>query len=152
MPTYVYACQACHAVIERRQGFNDDPLTVCEQCSGELRRVIQAVGILKGRGSDSAAKEAESSAPIPEKAGVTASATESPSTESSSDSKAPAPATGESASAKDTSPKGAPAKATPAKEAPAPVKEPAVASPAPSDPNGGHKPPQRGSSWTTFIR
>src|SRR5205823_4454228 len=51
MPTYVYACQACGRVIERRQSFSDDPLTVCEACAGELRRVLQPVGIIfKGSG------------------------------------------------------------------------------------------------------
>ncbi|MPZ13428.1 MAG: FmdB family transcriptional regulator [Chloroflexi bacterium] len=46
MPTYVYRCQQCGAVLERRQGFQDPPLTVCETCSGELRRVLQPVGII----------------------------------------------------------------------------------------------------------
>src|SRR5438874_10633068 len=51
MPTYVYACQACGRVIERRQSFSDNPLTVCEACAGELRRVLQPVGIIfKGSG------------------------------------------------------------------------------------------------------
>jgi putative FmdB family regulatory protein len=51
VPTYVYRCQQCGATIERRQGFQDPPLTTCEICSGELRRVLQPVGIIfKGSG------------------------------------------------------------------------------------------------------
>ena len=51
MPTYVYACQACSQVVERRQSFTDAPLTDCELCGGALRRVLQPVGIIfKGSG------------------------------------------------------------------------------------------------------
>jgi putative FmdB family regulatory protein len=48
---YVYRCQECGTVIERRQSFSDAPLTVCESCGGELRKVLQPVGIIfKGSG------------------------------------------------------------------------------------------------------
>ena len=51
MPTYVYRCQECGAVIERRQSFQDPPLTQCEACAGQLRKVLQPVGIIfKGSG------------------------------------------------------------------------------------------------------
>jgi putative FmdB family regulatory protein len=51
VPTYVYRCEQCGAVIERRQGFQDPPLTTCESCSGQLRRVLQPVGVIfKGSG------------------------------------------------------------------------------------------------------
>ena len=51
MPTYVYRCQQCAVVIERRQRFVDAPLTLCDTCGGELRRVVQPVGIIfKGSG------------------------------------------------------------------------------------------------------
>ena len=51
VPTYVYRCQQCGEVIERRQRFSDEPLTVCEACGGELRKVLQPVGIIfKGSG------------------------------------------------------------------------------------------------------
>lgn len=46
LPTYVYRCQECGAVLERRQSFQDRPLTQCEVCSGELRRVVQPAGII----------------------------------------------------------------------------------------------------------
>jgi len=51
VPTYVYRCQECGAVIERRQSFQDPPLTQCESCAGQLRKVLQPVGIIfKGSG------------------------------------------------------------------------------------------------------
>jgi predicted nucleic acid-binding Zn ribbon protein len=38
-------------VLERRQGFEDPRLTECEECSGELRRVLQPVQVIfKGPG------------------------------------------------------------------------------------------------------
>jgi putative FmdB family regulatory protein len=51
VPTYVYRCQQCGATLERRQSFQDSPLTECEVCQGELRRVIHPVGVIfKGSG------------------------------------------------------------------------------------------------------
>ncbi len=51
MPTYVYRCDQCGDVIERRQSFQDPPLTQCEACHGRLQRVLQPVGIIfKGSG------------------------------------------------------------------------------------------------------
>ncbi len=51
MPTYQYACTACDARLEVVQRFTDDPLTVCEVCSGSLRKVYSPVGIVfKGSG------------------------------------------------------------------------------------------------------
>ena len=46
MPIYVYRCKACGADLERRQGFQDPPLTECVVCGGELRRVLQPVGVI----------------------------------------------------------------------------------------------------------
>ena len=51
MPTYEYACNACGHRLEAVQSFTDDALTVCPECSGALRKVYGAVGIvLKGSG------------------------------------------------------------------------------------------------------
>lgn len=51
MPIYAYRCEACGAEIEKRQSFQDDPLTICETCGGRLRRVLHPVGIVfKGSG------------------------------------------------------------------------------------------------------
>jgi putative FmdB family regulatory protein len=51
MPTYEYECQACQRRLEVVQRFADAPLTTCEECGGELRKVFSAVGIVfKGGG------------------------------------------------------------------------------------------------------
>jgi putative FmdB family regulatory protein len=51
LPLYTYACGACGQEIEKRQGFHDAPLTTCEACGGDLRRVLHPVGIVfKGSG------------------------------------------------------------------------------------------------------
>ena len=51
MPTYQYACTACDERLEVVQKFTDDPLTVCEACGGQLRKVYSPVGIVfKGSG------------------------------------------------------------------------------------------------------
>ena len=65
MPTYEYACRSCGEHVEVVQSFRDDPLTTCERCGGELRKVFSAAGIVfKGSGyyvTDSRKKPAESS-------------------------------------------------------------------------------------------
>jgi putative FmdB family regulatory protein len=51
MPTYEYACKACDHRFEIEQSFHDDALTDCPQCSGALRKVFSAAGIIfKGSG------------------------------------------------------------------------------------------------------
>ena len=51
MPLYEYACKTCDERLEVRQSFRDPPLSVHESCGGELRRVLQPVGIVfKGSG------------------------------------------------------------------------------------------------------
>jgi putative FmdB family regulatory protein len=51
MPTYQYECRDCSHRFEQYQKFSDDPLTVCPSCGGEVRRVIQNVGVVfKGSG------------------------------------------------------------------------------------------------------
>jgi putative FmdB family regulatory protein len=51
VPIYVYRCDGCGTVTERRQGFGDAPLTTCDGCGGALRRVLQPVGVIfKGSG------------------------------------------------------------------------------------------------------
>jgi putative FmdB family regulatory protein len=51
MPTYQYACTECGEQLEVVQKFSDDPLTVCPACSGRLRKVFSAVGVVfKGSG------------------------------------------------------------------------------------------------------
>jgi putative FmdB family regulatory protein len=51
VPTYQYACTACDERLEVVQKFTDDPLTVCSECGGKLRKLYSAVGIVfKGSG------------------------------------------------------------------------------------------------------
>ena len=51
MPTYQYLCTECGEALEAQQSFSDDALTVCPVCSGRLRKVFNAVGVVfKGSG------------------------------------------------------------------------------------------------------
>lgn len=51
MPTYSYACTECDHRFDAVQSFSDDSLTVCPECSGRLRKVFNAVGVVfKGGG------------------------------------------------------------------------------------------------------
>lgn len=51
MPLYEYQCLPERHRFEVRQGINDDPVTVCQQCGAPVRRVVQPVGIVfKGSG------------------------------------------------------------------------------------------------------
>jgi putative FmdB family regulatory protein len=69
VPTYVYRCRQCGTTIERRQSFQDAPLTECEACSGSLYRVLQPVQVIfKGSGfysTDYRAKNPAESEPKP---------------------------------------------------------------------------------------
>jgi putative FmdB family regulatory protein len=51
MPTYGYKCDECGVRFERFQHFSEDPVKVCPECGGPVRRVIHPVGIVfKGSG------------------------------------------------------------------------------------------------------
>jgi putative FmdB family regulatory protein len=51
VPTYQYSCTECGAALEAQQSFSDEPLTVCPECNGRLRKVFSAVGVVfKGSG------------------------------------------------------------------------------------------------------
>jgi putative FmdB family regulatory protein len=51
VPTYQYSCTSCGTALEVQQSFSDDPLTVCPECQGRLRKVFSAVGVVfKGSG------------------------------------------------------------------------------------------------------
>ena len=51
MPTYQYACTECGHAFEQVQSFSEDSLTVCPACSGKLRKVFSAAGVVfKGSG------------------------------------------------------------------------------------------------------
>lgn len=40
IPIYEYKCKLCNKVIEKIQKISDIPLTICEECGGELTRLI----------------------------------------------------------------------------------------------------------------
>ncbi|AXE39521.1 FmdB family zinc ribbon protein [Acidipropionibacterium virtanenii] len=51
MPTYQYRCTDCGRDLEVFQRFSDAALTTCPTCSGTLRKVFNAVGVVfKGSG------------------------------------------------------------------------------------------------------
>jgi len=51
LPTYQYACTECEHAFDQFQSFSDDSLTVCPECTGRLRKVFNAVGVVfKGSG------------------------------------------------------------------------------------------------------
>ena len=51
MPTYEYECLKCKRVFEIRQRISEPPLTLCDVCGGEVRRLLSAAPfILKGGG------------------------------------------------------------------------------------------------------
>ena len=80
MPTYQYSCTECGHFFEQFQSFSDSSLTECPSCTGALRKVFNAVGVVfKGSGfyrndSRPAASSAESGSSAD---GATKSSTES---------------------------------------------------------------------------
>ena len=75
MPIYEYECSHCHFKFERKQGFHDEPLTVCPKCQGEAQRVLHPTPIIfKGSGfyttdnrKDSTSEKAEKEVPTKDK-------------------------------------------------------------------------------------
>jgi putative FmdB family regulatory protein len=86
MPTYEYECQSCHQRIEAVQKFADAPLSVCENCGGELRKVFSGVGIVfKGSGFYKTDSRGSSSASTPAAATTPSAATPPAASSASSD-------------------------------------------------------------------
>lgn len=52
MPTYDYKCKQCERTFEYFQSMSDAPLTVCDECGGEVKRLIAGGSgiIFKGSG------------------------------------------------------------------------------------------------------
>lgn len=51
MPTYEYECSGCGRVFEIRQRISEPPLSTCDACGGQVRRLLSpAPFILKGGG------------------------------------------------------------------------------------------------------
>jgi putative FmdB family regulatory protein len=86
VPTYAYACKDCSHAFEIQQSFSDNSLSVCPECSGNLRKKFNSVGVVfKGSGfyrTDS--RDTKSTSTVP-----AASKSESP---ASAPAAAPAPA------------------------------------------------------------
>ncbi|HEY73767.1 MAG: zinc ribbon domain-containing protein [Chloroflexi bacterium] len=69
MPLYEYQCQTCGVRFERRQHISDKPVKICPECGGEVRRLIQPVGIIfKGSGFYVTDNRAKSSTATPSSA------------------------------------------------------------------------------------
>ncbi|MEU4763339.1 FmdB family zinc ribbon protein [Actinosynnema sp. NPDC023794] len=91
MPTYQYACTECDHRFDAVQSFSDSALTECPQCSGRLRKLYGAVGVVfKGSGfyrtdsrSSSSAAPAASSAPAAAKSESSSSSSSSASSTTS---------------------------------------------------------------------
>ena len=116
MPTYQYTCTTCDHELEAVQSFTDDPLTECPECSGQLRKVFSAVGVVfkgsgfyrtdsradsrtdKGNGSSDSKSSKGSEAKSDNSATSAASSTDSgSSTKTSSDTKSKQPSKANSA-------------------------------------------------------
>ncbi len=94
MPRYDYACDVCGHRFEAAHSITSEPLSVCPECGGSLRRVIGAVGVaFKGSGfyrTDSRA--AAKSRTTPAKSASTSSGTSSESASPASPAAPAAPA------------------------------------------------------------
>ena len=94
MPTYQYACKECDHRFEAVQAFSDASLTECPECTGPLRKLYGAVGVIfKGSGfyrndsrSESSKSSSGSSKPSSNSTGATSSTADSKPSTTSSDS------------------------------------------------------------------
>jgi len=90
MPLYEYQCQDCGVRFERVQHVTDEPVKICPECGGPVRRLIQPVGIVfKGSGfyvTDNRAKNSSSAKASNESSSSKPSSDQSSSSESKSDS------------------------------------------------------------------
>jgi len=86
MPTYEYSCKQCGEHLEVVQSFKDEPLEVCPNCGGELKKVFGSIGIVF-KGSGFYKTDSRSGASAGKKAEAPAAAGSSTAKESSGDSK-----------------------------------------------------------------
>lgn len=87
MPTYQYVCTDCGEPLEAVQKFSDDALTECPACSGRLRKVFSAVGVVfKGSGFYRNDSRSTTTSSTPASNGKDSSSSSSDSGKSSSDS------------------------------------------------------------------
>jgi len=96
VPTYQYACTECGHAFEQFQSFSDDALTECPECSGRLRKLFNAVGVVfKGSGfyrNDSRTASSEKSETSETKAEPKPDAKPDKKSDTKPDTKAPATA------------------------------------------------------------
>lgn len=92
MPIYEYECLKCGKTSEAMQKFSDPPLSECDHCHGQLRKLISMSTFhLKGSGwytTDYAGKNQSTSAPRSSEGASSCSTekkTETPSSSSSSE-------------------------------------------------------------------
>lgn len=87
MPTYAYRCTECGHSFDIQQSMSDDPLTVCPECGGKLRKLYNFGGVgFVGSGfyrTDSRSESAKSSGSTSDSGGSSSSATAASSTSSS---------------------------------------------------------------------
>ncbi|MEV5298342.1 MULTISPECIES: FmdB family zinc ribbon protein [Amycolatopsis methanolica group] len=90
MPTYQYACKECGHRFEAVQSFSDASLTECPECTGPLRKLYGAVGVIfKGSGfyrTDSRSSSSSSSSKSSTSSSSSSSSTSSESKSSSASS------------------------------------------------------------------
>jgi putative FmdB family regulatory protein len=105
VPTYQYQCTECGEGLEAVQKFTDDALTECPSCSGRLKKVFSAVGIVfKGSGFYRNDSRGSSSSSSPAKASTSSSTSSSDSsTTSSSSSSSDSASSGSSSSSSSSS-------------------------------------------------
>jgi putative FmdB family regulatory protein len=93
MPTYQYRCADCAHFFEIVQSFSDDSLTECPECTGSLRKVFNAVGVVfKGSGFYKTDSRGKSSASDSSSSSASSSTASSAGSSSSSSSSTPAAA------------------------------------------------------------
>jgi putative FmdB family regulatory protein len=103
VPTYQYACSACGNEFDIVQKFSDDALTECPTCSGELRKVFSAVGIVfKGSGFYRTDSRSSSTSTVSSGGASSSSSSSAPSGSDSSGSSGSSGSSTESASSKTT--------------------------------------------------
>ncbi|WP_344600622.1 FmdB family zinc ribbon protein [Sporichthya brevicatena] len=87
MPTYQYACTECGHEFEAVQSFSDSALTECPNCTGKLRKVFSAVGVVfKGSGFYRTDSRSSTSSSTPASSNSSGSSSSDSSSSSSSDS------------------------------------------------------------------
>jgi len=79
VPIYEYECESCQFRFEKKQGFYDEPISLCPRCQGKARRVFHPAPIIfkaggfyvtdnrKGRDFDSELGKEKSAEKVPER-------------------------------------------------------------------------------------